>query len=92
MDLRLALAKIAELGGRKTERHDQALAAIYAATNETRIYIAHTLQTKGRDQRRETELARLSTKAAVPVRHVDRDLADRCLLKADYWLIPPRGR
>jgi hypothetical protein len=84
------LAKIADLGSRKTELHDQALAAIYAAANETRIYIAHTLQTKGPDQQREAELARLWTKAAVPVRHVDPDLADRCLLKADYWINPDR--
>ncbi|MCP5005734.1 MAG: hypothetical protein GY941_17630 [Planctomycetes bacterium] len=27
-------------------------------------------------------------KAAVPVRHIDKDLADRCFLKADSWVSP----
>ena len=75
-------------GARRTQRHDQALATIYAAANETRMYIRDAQATKKREPAREARLVRLWTKAAVPVRHIDRQLADRCLLKADFWINP----
>src|SRR5690348_14778143 len=72
----------------RTDRHDAALTAIYAAANETRMYIADATETTRRSTARERKLVRLWTKAAVPVRHLDRQLADRCLLKADLWIDP----
>jgi hypothetical protein len=88
--LKGAVETVQRRGARKTAQDDAALAAIYAASNETRLYIRHTLQRNSRDEQREAELSRLWAKAAVPVRHLDRDLADRCLHKADYWTSPDR--
>jgi hypothetical protein len=82
------LERVSRARNRRTERHDQALAAIYVAANETRMYIRDSKKAKNRNKSREAKLVRLWTKAAVPVRHIDRDLADRCLLKADFWINP----
>ena len=73
---------------RRNRRHDAALTAIYAAANETRMYIADAKKEKRRNRLRERKLVQLWTRAAVPARHVDRKLADRCLLKADLWIDP----
>jgi len=58
---------------RRDDKMDSALAAIYAAANETKIYLAR-LEKTGRRKR----------KPAVPVRRFDRDLANRCLLNSEY--------
>ena len=75
---------------RRDDQMDSALAAIYAAANETKIYLARLEKTGRRKRKREEELARLWSKAAVPVRRFDADLADRCLLKSQYWVSPDR--
>jgi hypothetical protein len=75
---------------RRDDQIDAALAAIYAAANETRIYLARLEETGRRKRKIEAELARLWSKAAVPVRRFDRKLADECLLKARFWVSPDR--
>lgn len=77
-------------GSKRTQRQDQALTLIYAAANETRLYIEQAEASKKRDRPREQQLVRLWTRAALPVRHIDPHLADRCLLKADLWINPSR--
>lgn len=78
------------------ERHhrdgeaDAALAALYAATTETLIYLERLEAGKRRNRAIEEELARLWSKAAIPVRRLNADLADRLLLKSRYWLSPER--
>ena len=69
---------------RREDKADEALAAIYAAANETKLYIQKAQRSGKSDRQREEELSRLWTKAAVPIRNFDRDLADRCLMK-ERW-------
>ena len=72
----------------QNERTDKALYALYAALNETRAYIEHMDAGKKRDRNREWAIAKLWHDASVPLRDIDRDLADRCFLKGSYWLEP----
>ena len=72
---------------RRTDQQNAALLAILAAVQETKVYIRDFTH-RPRNPDKEAELSRLWIKAALPVRHVDIDLADRCLLKAEYWLHP----
>jgi len=73
---------------RREDKADAALAAIYAAANETKLYIRKAQRTGRSEGKKEEELSRLWTAAAVPIRHFDRDLADRCLMKGRYWVDP----
>lgn len=77
---------------RRDDQMDLALTAIYAAANETKLYLARLEETKRRVRKQEEDLARLWSKAAVPVRRFDVDLAERCLLKSQYWVSPHRWR
>ena len=72
----------------KGERTDQALYALYAALNETQAYVSHLESGKRRNRKREFAIARLWHAASIPLRTVDRDLAERCFLKGSYWLEP----
>jgi hypothetical protein len=67
---------------------DQALFALYAAVNETKLYIASLNYGKRRDRKKEYAIAKLWHNASVPVRDIDPDLADRCFLKGGYWMDP----
>jgi hypothetical protein len=66
-----------------------ALKSVYVAAFETKAYLA-AIEERGEAQNHETEtkLSRLWADAAVDLRHIDQDLADRCLLKGDYWSNP----
>ena len=70
------------------ERIDQALYALYTALNETKAYISYLESGKKRNRKREFAMARLWHDASVPLREVDRDLAERCFIKGSYWLQP----
>ena len=67
---------------------DLALTAIISATNETKIYIQKVQKTGKTDRSTEETLSRMWAAASIPLRHFDRDLAQRCLEKSDYWLNP----
>jgi hypothetical protein len=67
---------------------DQALAAIIASANETKIYLMRIQHNGKRDRKTEEQLSRLWAAAAIPVRKINKDLAERCFLKSDYWLNP----
>lgn len=75
---------------RRDDRLDAALAAIYTAASETKLYLARLEVGKRRSRKREAELARLWSRAGPPVRRFDADLADRCLMKSDFWIWPER--
>jgi hypothetical protein len=81
------LQRIFQNRHQRTEQVDNALTALYAAINETRIYVK-SCSRKPRNTEKEAELARLWARAAVPIRHLDQGLAERCRLKADYWIDP----
>jgi len=72
----------------KREICDRALAALYLACTETKIYIQRFQRTGISNRQTEEELARLWSKASVPLRHLDPDLANRCSAKSEYWLSP----
>ena len=81
-----ALGLIREGRKRRGERTDQALYALYAALNETKAYIDHLDSGKRRNKKREWAIARLWHDASVPLRDIDRDLAERCFIKGSFWL------
>ncbi len=72
----------------KREIFDHALASLYIACTETKIYIQRFQRTGISNHQTEEELARLWSKASVPLRHIDPDLARRCIDKSEYWLNP----
>ena len=72
----------------RTEQIDQALLALYAALAETRSYLSDLKDGKRRDKKREFAIARLWNTASVPLRQIDKDLAERCFLKGGYWMEP----
>jgi len=89
------------LSGQQRERREDekaALRSLYAALNETRIYIGRLSrpsvsrirrsQDVERNEEIEARISRLWTEASVSLRDLDRDLAERCLLKGDYWANP----
>jgi hypothetical protein len=82
------LGHFRELHTESTELRDLALSAIISAANETKIYIQRVHRTGQRNQDTEEKLSRLWAAASVPLRHFDRDLANRCLDKSEYWLNP----
>jgi hypothetical protein len=84
----------------KSQKDEEALAALLLALNETRIYIGsldrHRLgidldtnePTRSRDEQTEAMLSRLWTTASLKLRHVDPDLSERCFRKGAYWANP----
>jgi hypothetical protein len=64
-----------------------ALKSIYVAAFETKAYLAST---DSRKSDTELKLSRLWSEAAVELRPINFDLADRCLIKADYWADPSK--
>ena len=74
----------------RRELRDNALRAILVALDETYLYYRDLERGKGRDEDREALLVRYWSAAAIPMRHVDRRLAQSCDLKAEYWLNPEK--
>ncbi len=72
------------------ERKDAALRAIVIALDETYLYYRDQSKQRKRDMDREAQLAKYWSAAAIPMRHVDPELAQRCDFKAEYWLNPER--
>lgn len=72
----------------RRELRDNALKAILLALDETYLYYRDQEQGKGRNMDKEAQLVRYWSAAAIPMRHVDPDLAQRCDMKAEYWLNP----
>jgi hypothetical protein len=83
-----ALGLLRERRKYRDEKIDQALYALYAALNETKTYIQHLDSGKRPNRKREWAIAKLWQDASVPLRAVDRDLAERCFMKSSYWLQP----
>ena len=73
---------------KKNTQIDKALLALYAALSETKAYVAYIAEGKPYDRQREHKLAKLWHEATVPLRHIDKDLANRCFLKGSYWMEP----
>ena len=70
------------------KRKDEALAAIYAALNETKAYIVERESGAQRDHQREFRIAQLWHTASIPLRLIDPEFAERCFVKGGYWMQP----
>ena len=86
--LTVLLPLIADTAKDKREVADNALHAIAEALTETSLYISRYTKTNERELETQEELARLWSSAAVPIRHIDKKLANICALKSKYWVDP----
>ena len=82
------LGPISRLQAEKREIADAALTAISHALDETRLYYRDIESGQPSDQEREAQLVRAWSAAAIPMRHIDRELASACQHKSDFWLNP----
>ncbi len=72
----------------RNEKIDAALHALNTALCETKDYVARLNEGEDADRRHEHKLARLWHDASVPLRKIDRDIAERCFMKGSYWTEP----
>jgi len=70
------------------KKYQKALMAIYEATTKTKNYIASLETRQNHAKKKERELSELWINAGVTLRTIDSDLAQRCIIKADYWSNP----
>jgi hypothetical protein len=77
---------------RQAKQHREALDALLTALNETQIYLgaSEPEEPLERDEVKEDELARLWTHAAIILQPLSNNLAERCLMKGNYWANPAR--
>jgi len=66
----------------RDEKIDTALNQIYKALTQTQSYI-HRESERNKDK--EYQLSELWYRASIPLRHVDKELANICYLKGGYW-------
>lgn len=72
----------------KREVADNALRSVSHALTETCIYVNHYIEKDKRDEEIEAQLSRYWSAAAIPLRHLDRELSEICEYKSEYWLNP----
>ncbi len=72
----------------KREVADNALRSISHALTETCLYVNRYLKKGKRDEEIEAQLSRYWSAAAIPIRHLDRELSEICEYKSEYWLNP----
>ena len=82
------LKAIKENNNHNNVEYEVALLAIYTATTETKNYISSLGKRKKHTKEKERQLSELWIKAGVKLRNIDNDLAQRCIIKADYWANP----
>lgn len=82
------LGPIATLSKDKRELKDNALRAISNALLETKLYYRDRQNGKPRNMDVEAQLAKYWAAAAIPLRHIDQELAMTCEHKADFWTGP----
>lgn len=92
LEVLTGLAKLSELIGERPRRQrqltDAALQAITTALSATSLYYRDLQGGVERDLEREGQLNVFWGNAAIPMRHVDPDLARVCAEKSQYWLNP----
>lgn len=82
------MGPIATLSKEKRELKDSALRAISIALQETKLYYRDLENGSERDMDVEAQLVRYWGAAAIPLRHIDEELAMICEHKSEYWLTP----
>lgn len=64
-----------------------ALKSIYLALSETKFYFVDR-KTMPQDRNRERQISKLWFDASTELKTIDRDLAQKCFLKGDFWTDP----
>lgn len=82
------LGPIATLSKDKRELKDNALRSISTALLETKLYYRDRANGKPRNMDVEAQLSKYWAAAAIPLRHIDEELAMTCEYKADFWIGP----
>lgn len=82
------LGPIANLSKEKRDLKDNALRSVLIALMETKEYYQKISRGSARNVDTEAQLAKYWAAAAIPLRHIDKDLAMTCELKAEYWINP----
>jgi hypothetical protein len=82
------LGPIATMAREKRGLKDEALSAVSIALRETKLYYRDMANGAHRSLPREAELVKAWSEAAIPLRHIDEQLAMACEDKAAYWLNP----
>lgn len=82
------MGPISTLSKEKRELKDNALRAIVTALQETKIYYKSLERGAERNTDTEAQLVRYWGAAAIPLRHIDEELAMICEHKADFWIDP----
>ena len=77
---------IATMSKENRELRDNALRAISTALLETKIYYQYRQTGHPRNLDTEAQLAKYWSAAAIPLRHIDRELARTCENKADFLI------
>ena len=83
-----AINEIKSHNQQKDEKLENALYSIYMATTETKHYISTLGRRKTHDKDKEIMLSKLWNEAGIKLRKIDTNLAQRCIIKADYWANP----
>lgn len=79
---------IEKVSDKNREVRDNALRAISHALNETYLYYSAQDNGQKRDREIEAQLSRYWAAAAIPLRHLDQQLAVVCEHKSEYWVNP----
>lgn len=82
------LGPIATLSKEKRDLKDNALRAVSTALMETKLYYRDRANGKPRNMDVEAQLSKYWAAAAIPLRHIDEELAMACEHKADFWTGP----
>lgn len=82
------MGPISTLSKDKRELKDNALRAISIALQETKIYYKSLERGGERNIDAEAQLVRYWRAAAIPLRHIDEELAMICEHKAEFWISP----
>ena len=82
------LGPIATLSKDKRDLKDSALRAISIALTEPKLYYRNRESGKSRSLETEAQLSKYWAAAAIPLRHIDEELAMTCEYKADFWTGP----
>lgn len=86
------LGRIQALAKDRRELRDNALRAISHALNETYLYYQGMENGKRRNRETEAQISRYWSAAAIPIRHLDREFAQICEYKSEFWINPDHWR
>ncbi|HLL14684.1 MAG TPA: hypothetical protein VK388_06450 [Pyrinomonadaceae bacterium] len=84
------IGPIANLSKERRELRDNALRSILHALDETFLYYRDLDRGKPRNSETEAQLSKYWSAAAIPIRHIDEELALICDRKSEYWLYPEK--